>query len=98
MDPKELKEPDDQSFGSDQKYPEIFGNERSYLQLDIYHLFITGGIASVLFLMYLTPIPQFLLFLVGEFSVGTNIERFFKVLATTFSLWGIQQAFLYEHS
>ena len=86
-----------QSFGNDQNYPELFGNERSYEQMNLMHLLLTGGMSLGLFFIYLTPMPQFLLFLVGEFSMGTTQEKFFKIFSSTFSMWGIQQAFFYAH-
>ena len=76
------------SIGNDQDYPVFFGNERSYEQPNLSHLLLTGTISIVLFFTYLTPLPQIMLLIIGEFSKGTTSENFFKILASTFSMWG----------
>ena len=39
-----------------------------------------------------------MLLIIGEFSKGNQLETFYKILASTFSMWGIQQAFMYGHT
>ena len=49
-----------QGFANDLRnmnYPTIFGNEQSYVPVDLRNWLLSGFVSGVLFFLYLTPFP-----------------------------------------